>query len=416
MAERAILVLTRSVGENERRVFLRETEMRSLIETLGIKIVYELTFTVKEINPTTYLGPGQVEEIKEIAAEMGADEVVIDSFLTPRQENKIEKILSLPVSDREAVILAIFFQNAHSREAKLQINKANMQYLKARLIYREANLMQQRGGVRGAKGEGEKRIEIERRNFESKILNIDKELKELKKNREVEHKRRERNSDVFSFALTGYTNAGKSTILNTLTQSSVLAEDKLFATLDTTTRSFILPSKRTVLISDTVGFIQNLPSSLIEAFSSTLKEALSSQSIIVVADSSHPDSVQCFKTTVDTLTSLGVEDKIDLVVINKIDSYYDDISLSYLRNSGYRTVETSMTNGLGIDDLIQALIEISDRENEEVSLLLSYSSPLFSLLSEEKRIREVEYKDDKILVKALIPKGLKNKYLSLKRN
>ncbi len=415
MSERAILVLTRSVGENERRVFLRETEMRSLVETLGIKIIYELTFTVKEINPTTYLGPGQVEEISEIAREMDADEVVIDSFLTPRQENKIERILSLPISDREAVILAIFFQNAHSREAKLQINKANMQYLKARLIYREANLMQQRGGVRGAKGEGEKRIEIERRNFENKILNIDKELRELKKNREVEHKKRERN-DVFSFALTGYTNAGKSTILNTLTQSSVLAEDKLFATLDTTTRSFILPSKKTVLISDTVGFIQNLPSSLIEAFSSTLKEALSSQSIIVVADSSHPDSVQCFKTTIDTLTSLGVEDKIDLVVINKIDSYYDDISLSYLRNAGYRTVETSMTSGEGVDSLIKALVDISDRENEEVSLLLSYSSPLFSLLSEEKRIREVEYKNDKILVKAFIPKGLKNKYLSLSRN
>lgn len=415
MSERAILVLTRSVGENERRVFLRETEMRSLVETLGIKIIYELTFTVKEINPTTYLGPGQVEEISEIAREMDADEVVIDSFLTPRQENKIERILSLPISDREAVILAIFFQNAHSREAKLQINKANMQYLKARLIYREANLMQQRGGVRGAKGEGEKRIEIERRNFENKILNIDKELRELKKNREVEHKKRER-SDVFSFALTGYTNAGKSTILNTLTQSSVLAEDKLFATLDTTTRSFILPSKRTVLISDTVGFIQNLPSSLIEAFSSTLKEALSSQSIIVVADSSHPDSVQCFKTTIDTLTSLGVEDKIDLVVINKIDSYYDDISLSYLRNAGYRTVETSMTSGEGVDSLIKALVDISDRENEEVSILLSYSSPLFSLLSEEKRIREVEYKNDKILVKAFIPKGLKNKYLSLSRN
>lgn len=415
MSERAILVLTRSVGENERRVFLRETEMRSLVKTLGIKIIYELTFTVKEINPTTYLGPGQVEEISEIAREMDADEVVIDSFLTPRQENKIERILSLPISDREAVILAIFFQNAHSREAKLQINKANMQYLKARLIYREANLMQQRGGVRGAKGEGEKRIEIERRNFENKILNIDKELRELKKNREVEHKKRERN-DVFSFALTGYTNAGKSTILNTLTQSSVLAEDKLFATLDTTTRSFILPSKRTVLISDTVGFIQNLPSSLIEAFSSTLKEALSSQSIIVVADSSHPDSVQCFKTTIDTLTSLGVEDKIDLVVINKIDSYYDDISLSYLRNAGYRTVETSMTSGEGVDSLIKALVDISDRENEEVSILLSYSSPLFSLLSEEKRIREVEYKNDKILVKAFIPKGLKNKYLSLSRN
>lgn len=415
MSERAILVLTRSVGENERRVFLRETEMRSLVETLGIKIIYELTFTVKEINPTTYLGPGQVEEISEIAREMDADEVVIDSFLTPRQENKIERILSLPISDREAVILAIFFQNAHSREAKLQINKANMQYLKARLIYREANLMQQRGGVRGAKGEGEKRIEIERRNFENKILNIDKELRELKKNREVEHKKRERN-DVFSFALTGYTNAGKSTILNTLTQSSVLAEDKLFATLDTTTRSFILPSKKTVLISDTVGFIQNLPSSLIEAFSSTLKEALSSQSIIVVADSSHPDSVQCFKTTIDTLTSLGVEDKIDLVVINKIDSYYDDISLSYLRNAGYRTVETSMTSGEGVDSLIKALVDISDRENEEVSILLSYSSPLFSLLSEEKRIREVEYKNDKILVKAFIPKGLKNKYLSLSRN
>ena len=394
--ERIALITTRSVGENERDVFLRESEIRSLISTLGLNIVCHQSFTLKKENSVTFLGKGQVQEAVEWAGAFDAEEVIIDAFLSPREEMNLESAFSLPVSDREAVIEAIFYQNAHSREARLQIEKARALYEKPRLVFREANLSQQRGGVRGAKGEGEKALELET----------------LKKNRSIQRQKREK-TGIFSFALTGYTNAGKSTLLNRLTKSEVLAEDKLFATLDTTTRALTLPSSQKVLVSDTVGFIQNLPHSLIEAFSSTLEEALNSDAIIIVADASHPDSVKCFNTTIDTLSTLGARDKIKLVVINKVDSIYDDISYSYLKSQGIETVETSMKTGEGIQNLLSAMERITDEVFETISLRIPYSSPKLSELSKKEEIVDVKYEDYSIIVKARVRKTEKKRYEEL---
>ena len=324
----------------------------------------------------------------------------------------LESAFSLPVSDREAVIEAIFYQNAHSREARLQIEKARALYEKPRLVFREANLSQQRGGVRGAKGEGEKALELERRTIEERIKALDRELETLKKNRSIQRQKREK-TGIFSFALTGYTNAGKSTLLNRLTKSEVLAEDKLFATLDTTTRALTLPSSQKVLVSDTVGFIQNLPHSLIEAFSSTLEEALNSDAIIIVADASHPDSVKCFNTTIETLSTLGARDKVKLVVINKVDSIYDDISYSYLKSQGIETVETSMKTGEGIQKLLSAMERITDEVFETISLRIPYSSPILSELSKKEEIVDVKYEDYSIIVKARVRKTEKKRYEEL---
>ena len=407
--ERIALITTRSVGENERDVFLRESEIRSLISTLGLNIVCHQSFTLKKENSVTFLGKGQIQEAVEWARAFDAEEVIIDAFLSPREEMNLESAFSLPVSDREAVIEAIFYQNAHSREARLQIEKARALYEKPRLIFREANLSQQRGGVRGAKGEGEKALELERRTIEERIKTLDRELETLKKTRSIQRQKREKRG-IFSFALTGYTNAGKSTLLNRLTQSEVLAEDKLFATLDTTTRALNLPSCQKVLVSDTVGFIQNLPHSLIEAFSSTLEEALNSDAVIIVADASHPDSVKCFDTTMETLSTLGARDKVKLVVINKVDSIYDDISYSYLKSQGIETVETRMKTGEGLDNLLFAMERITDEVFETISLRLPYSSPILSELSRKEEIQDIKYEDYSILVKARVRKSEKKRY------
>ena len=225
--ERVLLVTTRETGEDERRVYLREVEIRSLIETLGLCVVFQKSFTVKEESRSSFFGRGQIDEIREIAAGADATEVIVDAFLSPKQEMRIEEEVGLPVSDREAVILSIFRINAHSKEARLQTLKATAVYQKPRLIFREANYSQQRGGVRGAKGEGEKEIELQRRTIERQITALDREIKEIRKIRETQHKRREKNS-VFSFALTGYTNSGKTTILSSLTKNAPPPENKLF--------------------------------------------------------------------------------------------------------------------------------------------------------------------------------------------
>ncbi len=407
--ERVLLITTRDSSSTERENYLKESEIRSLINTLGLVIVSHLSFTLKEENPNTYIGKGQLEEAKENVLAFDATEVVIDAFITPRQEKLIEKSLNVPVSDREAIILSIFFQNAHSKEARLQIMKAESIYLKPRLASHDQNLSQQRGGVRGAKGEGERQIELDRRVIERTIKGIDKELVSLKRVREVQRKKRSA-SKVYSFALTGYTNAGKSTILNTLTGSDVLAENKLFATLDATTRSLRLKNGQEITLSDTVGFIRNLPASLIEAFSSTLEEALSADGIIIVADASHIDAVGSLNTTIETLRSLGGEEKIKLLIINKVDSYSDDITLSKLRSYPYRTVETSFKTGVGIANLFKALEEITDELFFDAKLIYPLTSVVFGEIENDGYIKRIEYKENFVEVDARLPKMLIDKY------
>lgn len=407
--ERVLLITTRDSSSTERENYLKESEIRSLVNTLGLVIVSHLSFTLKEENPNTYIGKGQLEEAKENVLAFDATEVVIDAFISPRQEKLIEKSLNVPVSDREAIILSIFFQNAHSKEARLQIMKAESIYLKPRLASRDQNLSQQRGGVRGAKGEGERQIELDRRVIERTIKAIDKELVSLKRVREVQRKKRSA-SKVYSFALTGYTNAGKSTILNTLTGSDVLAENKLFATLDATTRSLRLKNGQEITLSDTVGFIRNLPASLIEAFSSTLEEALSADGIIIVADASHIDAVGSLNTTIETLRGLGGEEKIKLLVINKVDSYSDDITLSKLRSYPYRTVETSFKTGVGIDDLFKALEEITDELFFDAKLIYPLTSVVFGEIENDGYIKRIEYKENFVEVDARLPRMLIDKY------
>ena len=404
-----LLINIRSQGENERLSELKEAETMSLLKTLGLEVSASVTYTVKEISTSTYIGSGQADNALEYIRAYEPDEVVINTLISPRQEKNLEIRFGIPVSDREAVILSIFFQNAHSREARLQIEKAEAEYLRPRLQNREANLSQQRGGVRGAKGEGERKIELERRLIDQRIRTLDREIGEVQAIRETKRKERERNG-IFSFALTGYTNAGKSSILNALTKAGVLAEDKLFATLDTTTRALKLPNSQKVLLSDTVGFISDLPEVLIEAFSSTLEEALSSDAVIIVADASHPDAYGCLKKTKETLSGLGALDKVKLLVINKIDDIYDEIAYSALKREPYPIVETSIKNGAGINELLKAMAAITDESFMDITVEEPICSDIIGRIAKDGTIRSIDYGEDTITVTARIRKELERKY------
>ena len=403
------LITVKEPGETGRETELKESEIRSLIKTLGLEITCSASYTAKEKTSATYIGKGQAEDALEHVRLFEPDEVIINAFISPRQEKNLEDLLSLPISDREAVILSIFFQNARSREARLQIAKAEAEYLKPRLANREANLSQQRGGVRGAKGEGERKIELQRRLIDQRIRSLEREISESEAVRKTQRRQRERRK-VFSFALTGYTNAGKSTILNRLTSAEVLAEDKLFATLDTTTRSMKLPNGQTVLLSDTVGFISDLPEVLIKAFSSTLEEALAADAVIIVADASHPDAAGCLRKTKETLADLGALDKVKLLVINKTDDIYDDISYAALRREPYRTVETSMKDGTGLKELLEAMSAVTDEDFMDITVTEDAASDIISRLSRDGEIKKIVYGENTVTVTARIRKELAAKY------
>lgn len=394
MEEGFVLLITLfSPGQRERKAYIEEMEIRSLLATLGLKVGFHKMLTHKEDNPNFLIGPGQAEEAAMVAKEIGAEEVVINAFLSPRQEKNLEKLFQIPVVDRENVILSIFFQNAHSPEARLQIMKAQAEYLKPRLQAREENLSQQRGGVRGAKGEGERRIELERRLIDEKIGFLKKEIERIKRNRQTRSKERKAN-DIYTFALVGYTNAGKSSIMKALTGADVLVEDKLFATLDTTTRALKLPGERKVLLSDTVGFISNLPHRLIESFSSTLTEALDADAIIIVSDLSHPDAFSCYETTLATLEELGAREKIKLLVLNKSDNIYDDFSYLKLKSTKFLTVETSVKENRGIKELLDAMAEISSENMKELTIRCNDDGRLIPALKGKAEILSYLWKDD----------------------
>lgn len=404
MEDKSALLITINIpGSNPREAYYKEMEIRSLLETLSIRVAFHIPFTVKEENPNTLIGPGQAVEASRIANETECDIVVINSFISARMEKNLTSILSLPLMDRESVILSIFLKNAHSKEALLQIEKAEAEYLRPRLRGRLDNLEQQRGGVKGSKGLGERLIELDRRKLDRRINVLTKELERIEKIRATQKKER-KDGTVFSFALVGYTNAGKSSIMNALTGADVLIEDKLFATLDTTTRKMKLKNGEIVLLSDTVGFIEDLPHRLISAFSSTLNEALDANALIIVQDLESPNSYDNFLTTVNTLKELGAEEKVKLLVLNKVDKEYDDYNTIRLKNYGYDYVVTSVKENIGLDELLQKLEDITELEEETIEIKAPLDGTIFSKIRKGDTIISVEYKEDAIHMRIRVKK------------
>lgn len=269
---------------------LRMEELEALVDTMGLKTLSGITFRIREYSSATMLGSGQVEELKENILFHGCDCVVFDTSLSPRILRNLEAALDCCVIDREEVILQIFADRAKTREAKLQVALARAEYSLPRLRRRWEDLSQQRGGVKGSRGAGERQLELDRRALSERITVLKREIEEVKKIRTVQRASRSRGK-TYSFALVGYTNAGKSSLLNLLTSSDILAEDRLFATLDPTTRTMKLKNRVEVTVTDTVGFVSNLPHHLISAFSSTLEEAKYADTLIIVLDMADRKSV-----------------------------------------------------------------------------------------------------------------------------
>ena len=314
----AILVVTSDQDPSRTAAERNRDELEDLCSTLGINVAAWDYFNVRSFNSATYIGSGQVERLLFNAQENQCNLVVFNNSVSPRIQRNLEEILQIAVVDRQEIILQIFANRATTREARLQVELAQLQYSLPRLKRKWADLSQQRGGVKGAKGSGEKQLELDKRQAQQRIVRLKKEIAEIGKSRDVQRRNRT-TKNVRNVAIVGYTNSGKSTLLNRIADADVLSEDKLFATLDPTTRRVHMPGGEDVLFTDTVGFVSDLPHELVDAFKSTLEEAVLADMLLIVIDASREDFLMCWETTHEVLESLKAFDKPRLVLLNKMD-------------------------------------------------------------------------------------------------
>ena len=398
--EKVILVAVSTGHEEDAQESLDELE--ELVSTAGAVVVGRVVQNLEHINNTTYVGTGKVKEIKDLIWETDADAIVCDDELSPAQYKNLEDELEVKVMDRTLIILDIFAGRAKTAEGKIQVELAQLRYRSTRLIGMR-NLSRQGGGI-GTRGPGEKKLEVDRRLIRNRISQLKEQVSEMENHRQVTRAKRQDNP-VPVVAIVGYTNAGKSTLLNTVTNAEVLEEDKLFATLDPTTRNYKLPDGQEVLLTDTVGFIRKLPHHLIDAFRSTLEEAKYSDIIIHVVDASNPSMDKNVHAVYETLDNLGVKDKTIITVFNKEDKLETkpilrDFKADYV-------VHGAIKKGIGIDDINEAI------ENAVKSMRVLYENVFTyaeagktGLIRKYGQLLEEEYKEDGIHVKAYVPTSL----------
>lgn len=402
LPEQAILISV-DTGEYDCEISLDELE--ELAATAGAQVIARMVQKRPAPDPAAYLGSGRLEELAEFCVTHTADLIIADGELSPAQQRNIENVTDVRVIDRTTLILDIFASRARSSEGKLQVELAQLKYTLPRLTGKGKALSRLGGGI-GTRGPGETKLETDRRHIRGRINRLENELKELEKRRGLARARRAKDG-VETVAIVGYTNAGKSTLMNALTEADVLVEDKLFATLDPTSRALVLPDGRKVMLIDTVGFIRRLPHNLVEAFKSTLEEAANADVILNVCDASDPEYPNHIKVTNEILQSLGCEDKPVICVYNKTDLIGGAEPFRAEKNS----VSISATQGEGFDNLLNAVSKALPPSRIRLKLVIPYSDGgAAAALRRDGIVHAEEYRGDGLFLDITVDVRLGDRY------
>ena len=399
--EKLILVGVASSANDDTEQSL--DELCDLVDTAGCVVVGRVIQRREMIHPATYVGKGKIEEIKELLWETDADGIVCDDELSPAQTANLTELLDTKVMDRTLIILDIFAGRASTSEGKIQVELAQLRYRQTQLTGAGKALSRLGGGI-GTRGPGEKKLEMDRRLIKNRIALLNRELKDVKRHRDLTREQRSRNHMQVA-AIVGYTNAGKSTLLNTLTDAKVLEEDQLFATLDPTTRNLKLPSGQEMLVTDTVGFIRKLPHHLIEAFRSTLEEAKYADLILHVVDSSNPQMDEQMYVVYETLRKLEVMNKPVITVFNKMDRRGENALLRDFQAD--RTVQISAKTGEGIPELLCAIEQQLREQKILIERMYPYQeSSRVQMIRKYGELLEEHYTEEGIYIRAYVPKEI----------
>ena len=387
-------------------------ELRRLAETAGMEVLAEIIQPKETPDPAYFIGRGKLEEAEAIVSELKVEAVIFDNDLTPAQTRNLEKALDIIVVDRTSLILQIFAQRAQTKAAKLQVDLAQLQYALPRLtrMWTHLSRLGTGGGTAGGsagraggvvRGPGETQLQIDRRLIHSQISRVKKALQKVEKHRRVQRKQRQ---EMINVSLVGYTNAGKSTLFNALTSEKRLAEDKLFATLDPTTRLLDLPDNRHVLLSDTVGFLKKLPHHLVASFKATLEEVVEADLLLHVVDVAHPEAESQIDAVDEVLKELDAFERPTLMVFNKVDLLENEEYTQLFRNKYPDSLAISAQNGTGLEALKDLLAERFSTQDVEVSLALSYQDgKALDYLYKHGEVFDTDYQGESIRVKAKLP-------------
>ena len=396
-------------------------ELGLLAETAGVSIVGEITQKLESPNPRTYLGSGKVEELKILAEELNADLIIFDDELSPRHQRELEEIVgkNVKIIDRTALILDIFAQHANTREGILQVQLAQYEYRLPRLTRAWTHLARQAGGGGGRtgagggvglRGPGETQLEVDRREIRSKVAKLNEELEKVRSHR-ARYRSQRKKSETPIVALVGYTNAGKSTLLNLLTNAEVYVADQLFATLDPTTRKIKLPNGQYALLSDTVGFIQKLPTTLVAAFRATLEEIAEADLLLHIIDATHSNAGEQANSVLETLNEIGAGDIPIITVLNKIDLLENPDQTLEIKTRFPNTYLISALQNLGLDDLLKAISDELFNATIPIEVFIPYSEGyLISMFNEVGIIEHLTNQEFGAKIRGLIPKRMVRRY------
>ena len=409
--EKALMVGVIHGNVDEATTYEHLEELELLADTAGAEVVGQVTQRLNKLNPQFLVGKGKADEIVGQAEALGAQLIIFDNDLTPAQAKNFMNLAdNLKVIDRRALILDIFRQHARSREAKTQVELAHLEYLLPRLTRQWTHLERQMGGIGARAGMGETQIEVDRRLIRTRISKLKKELEKIDQERIVQSRGRKK---FFRVALVGYTNAGKSTLMNALSAADVYVQDQLFATLDTTIRQVDINNTHQILLSDTVGFVRKLPHGLVASFRSTLKEVIDADLLLLVLDASSPHVIDHLKTINNVLEEITAGDKRSLIVLNKIDLVKDINALNQLKQSFTEAVMISALDQLRMDDLLNSIQSIMDENFQTIEVDIPFSNgKIISEIQADTEVLDREYYDEGVRMTIKGPSSKIQKILS----